>query len=375
MLKVSESITNLDDRDIGDNLLYYDYNVKHLLGLRKKGILEDDLAFLSAFRSFEGEVFENFIYEKLLRYAIDNQEIENFIVKGPHKKRTKALPNNLSINWKGQIVYRTRRNEIGEFDGIIFTKTELYFVEMTLVKSVTKLKRRLRKKKALLEVLFPHYEIKALLILNEGVTGLKQLPSYCTVWITKPFSAKRVYEWMKQPRRSKRKPFFKIKGRKIVTPDNIKVFPFKYYNTLTWILKNIRLGKTGALNMNFIRGEIFTRYHDLFTKVYIGYMDPNEFRILFPSVERSSPTEIVVAIEKEHTGAFTLNYFMQHSRKNVDIIAVRNGKIVVEKKDPYGVTVTEVMHILKTMKPVHRLTSEDIKVIEHQIREGASPDL
>lgn len=375
MLKVSESIANLDDRDIGDNLLYYDYNVKHLLGLRKKGIPEDDLAFLSAFRSFEGEVFENFIYEKLLRYAIDNQEIENFIVKGPHKKRTKALPNNLSINWKGQIVYRTRRNEIGEFDGIIFTKTELYFVEMTLVKSVTKLKRRLRKKKALLEVLFPHYEIKALLILNEGVTGLKQLPSYCTVWITKPFSAKRVYEWMKQPRRSKRKPFSKIKGRKIVTPDNIKVFPFKYYNTLTWILKNIRLGKTGALNMNFIRGEIFTRYHDLFTKVYIGYMDPNEFRILFPSVERSSPTEIVVAIEKEHTGAFTLNYFMQHSRKNVDIIAVRNGKIVVEKKDPYGVTVTEVMHILKTMKPVHRLTSEDIKVIEHQIREGASPDI
>lgn len=374
MLKISDSIVHLDDSDIDDNLLYYDYNVRHLLGLKKKGLAEDDLAFLSAFRSFEGEVFENFMFEKLLRYANDNEHVEKFIVKGPHKKRTKALPNNLSVNWKGQIVYRTRRNEIGEFDGMIFTKTELYFVEMTLVKSVTKLKRRLRKKRALLEVLFPHYEIKALLILNEGVTGLKQLPSYCTVWVTKPFSAKGVYEWMKQPRRSKRKPFLKIDGKKIITPDNVRVFPFKYYNTLTWILKTIRSGKAGTLNMNFISGETFTRYHDLFTKVYIGYMHPDEFKALFPSVERSSPTEIIVAIEKEHTGAFTLNYFMQHSRKNVDIIAVRNGKIVVEKKDPYGVTVTEVMHILKTMKPIHKLTRKDIKVIEKQISQGALPD-
>lgn len=374
MMKMSSSIATLDESDIGDNLLYYDYNVKHLLGLRKRGVTEDDVAFLSAFRSFEGEVFENFIYEKLIRYANENESIEKFIVKGPHKKRSKALPNNLSINWKGQIVYRTKRNEIGEFDGMIFTKKELYFVEMTLVKSVTKLKRRLRKKRALLQLLFPHYDIKALLILNEGVTGLKQLPSYCTTWITRPFSAKSVYDWMKQPHSIKRKPFSKISGKKIVTPDHTRVFPFKYYNTLTWILQNIRSGKTGTLNMRFINGIKFTRYHDLFTKVYIGYMASDDFAAMLPSVQKSSPTEVIVAIEKEHTGAFTLNYFMQHSRKDVDIIAIRGGKVVVEKKDPYGVTVTEVMHILKTMRPVNQITAEHIKVIEEQISEGAPPD-
>lgn len=373
-MRLSDAIARLDESDIGDNLLYYDYNIKHLLGLKKRGIKEDDAAFISAFRSFEGEVFENFIYEKLIRYANENERIEKFIVKGPHKKRTKALSNTLSINWKGQIVYRTRRNEIGEFDGMIFTKTELFFVEMTLVKSVTKLKRRLRKKRALLQVLFPKYDIKALLILNEGVTGLKQLPSYCTVWVTKPYSAKSVYDWMKQPRRPKRKPFKRIDGKKIITPDSMRVFPFKYYNTLTWILQNIRSGKTGHLNMRFIHGTKFTRFHDLFTKVYIGYMESAEFSAMFPSVKRISPTEVIVAIEKEHTGAFTLNYFMQHSRKDVDIIAVRNEKVVVEKKDPYGVTVTEVMHILKTMKPVNKITREDIKVIEEQISEGAPPD-
>jgi len=373
-MQISDSIARLDESDIGDNLLYYDYNIKHLLGLKKRGIQEEDPAFISAFRSFEGEVFENFIYEKLIRYANENERIDKFIVKGPHKKRTKALANTLSINWKGQIVYRTKRNEIGEFDGMIFTKTELFFVEMTLVKSVTKLKRRLRKKRALLQVLFPNYDIKALLILNEGVTGLKQLPSYTTVWVTKPYSAKSVYDWMKQHRRAKRRPFEKIASKKIITPEAMRVFPFKYYNVLTWILQNIRSSKTGLLNMRFVNGTKFTRFHDLFTKVYIGYMESSEFSEMFPSVKRVSPTEVVVAIEKEHTGAFTLNYFMQHSRKDVDIIAVRNRQVVVEKKDPYGVTVSEVMHILKTMKPVNKITREDIKVIEEQISEGAPPD-
>lgn len=374
MMRLSDSIARLDESDIGDNLLYYDYNIKHLLSLRKRGVKEDDAAFISAFRSFEGEVFENFIYEKLIRYANENDRVEKFIVKGPHKKRTKALSNALSINWKGQIVYRTKRNEIGEFDGMIFTKTELYFVEMTLVKSVTKLKRRLRKKRALLQVLFPQYDIKALLILNDGVTGLKQLPSYCTVWITRPYSAQSVYEWMKQPRRKKRKPFDKVDGKKIITPESMRVFPFRYYNTLTWVLQNIRSGKTGLLNMRFIRGTKFTRYHDLFTKVYIGYMEPDTFSEMVPGLKRVASTPVLVAIEKEHTGAFTLNYFMQHSRKDVDIIAFRNGRLVVERKDPYGVTVTEVMHILKTMRPVNKISAEDIKGIEEQITEGAPPD-
>ena len=112
------------------------------MNLHRRGVEKDSNEFISAYRSFEGEVFENFIYEKLLRYAAEHDAIERFILKGPHKQRTRALSNTLSVSWKGQIVYRARQKEIGEFDGLIFTKKELYFVEMTLVSSVTKLKRR-----------------------------------------------------------------------------------------------------------------------------------------------------------------------------------------------------------------------------------------
>ena len=197
MLEISKSIRLLDDSDISDNLLHYDYNTKHLLSLIAKGIERDDPAFLSSYRSFEGEVFENFVYEKLLRYAETSDDIDKFILKGFHQNKFKSHPNTLSISEKQQIVYRTKSREISEFDAMILTKNnELYFVEMTLVRSVLKLRKRLRKKKALLEIIFPNYVIKSLIILNDGATGAKQFPDYCKVWFTKEFSASNVLEYI-----------------------------------------------------------------------------------------------------------------------------------------------------------------------------------
>ena len=314
-------------------------------------------------------MFENFVYEKLLRYAKDHEHIERFIVKGPHKKRTRALPNALSVNWKGQIVYRTRQNEIGEFDGLIFTKKQLYLVEMTLVKSVSNLKKRLRKKKALLETLFPQYEIKALLVLNEGVTGTSQLPSYCTVWITKPFSAEKVYDWMTAPDKPKRKPFYRVRHKEIVGADGLKVHPFKYYNTLSWILKNVRSKQDAVINVDFLKKSTFTRYHDLFTKIYIGYIDLGEFRSLYPDMTKETTAErVYVAIEKEHTGTFVLTYFLQHSRKKLDNIIINKDEVSIVKKDPYGITVTEIVHMNRTMNPSHKLSGDNIRTIEKLIQ-------
>jgi len=197
MLDISKSIRTLNPNDISDNLFHYDYNTKHLLSLIKKGIDKEDPAYMSSFRSFEGEVFENFVYEKLLRYAETSDDIDKFILKGFHQNKFKSHPNTLSISEKQQIVYRTKSREISEFDAMILTKNnELYFVEMTLVKSVLKLRKRLRKKKALLEIIFPNYVIKSLIILNDGATGAKQFPDYCKVWFTKEFSASNVLEYI-----------------------------------------------------------------------------------------------------------------------------------------------------------------------------------
>ena len=89
MLDISESIQLLNDKDISDNLLHYDYNTKHLLSLIDKGMDRDDPSFMSSYRSFEGEVFENFVYEKLLRYAEKSPDIDKFpvLVSGGESRR------------------------------------------------------------------------------------------------------------------------------------------------------------------------------------------------------------------------------------------------------------------------------------------------
>lgn len=372
MLKISKSIKTLDESDIGDNLLHYDYNVKYLLSLIRKGISQEDQHFLSSYRSFEGEVFENFVYEKLLIYAAENDNIEKFVLKGFHQDKIKSHANTLSISEKQQIVYRTKSREISEFDAMLITKDkELYFVEMTLVKSVLKLRKRLRKKKALLEIIFPNYEIKALIILNEGATGVRQLPSYCSVWLTEEFSAKGVLDYIVDTDTRKLMPKKRIKSDKMIEAHVLKLYPFRYYNTISWITKTIRSNKKYILDMNFLMSEKVQRYHDLYNKFYIGYVDAAEVREEL-NLDKSFDDDhrVIVAIEKKHSDEITLTYYTQQTRKILYLFSYDdNNKIVREKKDPYGITITEVYHISKMMDEKYKLNASNLVMIRKLLEE------
>ena len=374
MLDISKSIKNLDAHDIADNLFHYDYNTKHLLSLIKKGMAVDDPAYMSSFRSFEGEVFENFIYEKLLRYAEYTPEVDKFILKGYHQNRFKSHPNTLSISEKQQIVYRTKSREISEFDAMMITKDkELYFVEMTLVKSVLKLRRRLRKKKALLEIIFPDLEIKALIILNEGATGTKQFPSYCKVWFTEEFSAQNVLDYIQDPASKELAPKKIIKSKKMLEAHRLQVYPFRYYNTMTWITKTIRAHKKHVLDMYFLMNFKVQRFHDLYNKLYIGYINMEDASDLLGLKENQydSNLRVVVAIEKKHSDEIVLTYYIQKTRKNLHLYSFDNdGKVITEKKDPYGITVTEVYHSNKIMDDSFILNMNDIKKIKNLLKES-----
>lgn len=372
MLAISRSIKNLDRNDISDNLLQYDYNTKHLLSLIKNGIDTLDPSYLSSFRSFEGEVYENFIYEKLLRYAETNESIDKFVLKGFHQNKHKAYANTLSISEKEQIVYRTKSREISEFDAMFVTKdNELYFVEMTLVKSVLKLRRRLRKKKALLEIIFPNYEIKALIILNEGASGTKQFPSYCKVWFTKEFSANEVLEYIVDKNKRELLPKEKIKSKKMIEAHTLKLHPFRYYNTMSWITKTLRAHKKYVLDMNFLMNEKVQRYHDLYNKFYIGYLSIENAKELLELKEQYKEDQrVIVAIEKKFTDEIVLTYYIQTGRKNLYLYSLDdNEKISKEKKDPYGITVTEVFHINKLMNQQYELDMTQINTIKKLLKE------
>jgi len=374
MLDISKSIQLLKKDDISDNLLHYNYNTKHLLSLIKKGIEEDDPTFMSSYRSFEGEVYENFIYEKLLRYARDNDDIDKFILKGYHQNKYKSHPNTLSISEKQQIVYRTKSREISEFDAIFITKKqELYFVEMTLVKSVLKLRKRLRKKKALLEIIFPNYDIKALIILNEGATGTKQFPDYCKIWFTKEFSAKDVLEYIIDEHPPKLQKKDKVISKKMIETDRLKLSPFRYYNTMTWITKTLRMNNKYILDINFLMNHKIQRYHNLYNKFYIGYCIISEVsEFLSLNIEEYDKNQrVVVAIEKKHSDEIILTYYIQKTRKLLYLYSFDDkGNMTKEKKDPYGITVTEVYHVNRFMDASYEITLANLRIIGKLLKEN-----
>jgi len=373
MLEITPSIKNLQKDDIADNLLHYVYNTKHLFSLIKKGIDVEDPSYLSSYRSFEGEVYENFLYEKLLRYAEDNDYITKFILKGFHQSKHKAYANTLSISEKEQIVYRTKSREISEFDAMFITKNnELYFVEMTLVKSVLKLRRRLRKKKALLDIIFPNYEIKSLIILNEGATGTKQFPDYCKVWFTKEFSAKEVLEYITKLDKQKLQPKDKIRSKKMIEAHTLKLHPFRYYNTMSWITKTLRAHKKHIIDMNFLYSFKIQRYHNLYNKFYVGYLSLENAKkiITIKEGEYKDDQRVVVALEKKHSDEIVLTYYIQTTRKRLYLYSFDDkGKETKEKKDPYGITVTEVFHINKLMGESYELTLQNINIMKKLLKD------
>ena len=145
--KITEKIKNLEIDDIKENLLHYSYDSKTLKYLVKNNISKDDISYITAYSSFVGEIYENIIYELLLKYALENKDIKSFVLKGPYQaKENHFIKSGLLIDRSSQIVYKSAYKDISEFDALFFTEDSVYFVEMSTSKKTASLNKRLAKK-------------------------------------------------------------------------------------------------------------------------------------------------------------------------------------------------------------------------------------
>lgn len=269
-LKISSEIKNLDISNIKENLFYYEYDSKNVKPLLKSKNDEIPLEDIATYNSFKGEVFENIIYELLLKYAQENDFITQFVLKGPHQNRIdKFYKTGLMIDKKLQIVYKSNYKDISEFDALFFTNDALYFVEMSTSKKTVSLNKRLDKKYALLKVLFPKHHIRALIVLTQGVVGLKRFPSYCTIWITKDITDNVL---LKNLVFNKRKKGFisSFNDEKFIEAYTINTSKFVYFQTLEWILKKSR--ENNQIDLNFFKTKKLSLFFDIYTKLYIGFL-------------------------------------------------------------------------------------------------------
>jgi hypothetical protein len=133
------------------------------------------------------------------------------------------------------------------------------------------------------------------------------------------------------------------------------------------MLQKLRAKSNSILNMEFIKSEICTRYIDLFTKVYLGYMDKKDFENMYPEVPDVTE-KVAVSIEKDHTDKLLLTYFMQYSRKKLINVVIKDKKATLVKKDVHGISVTEVFHILRMVEAKHKISIDEINVAEKLLR-------
>lgn len=142
---------------------------------------------------------------------------------------------------------------------------------------------------------------------------------------------------------------------------------------MTWITKTLRSHKKHILDMYFLMNYKVQRYHNLYNKLYIGYISIEEVAgmLSIPDGEYDNNQQVVVAIEKKHTDEIVLTYYVQKTRKNLYLYSYDDGyKVSKEKKDPYGITVTEVYHVSKFMNESYSLNLANLKTIKKLLKEN-----
>lgn len=367
-LRITNEIKNLKTDDLGDNLFYYNYHIRHIKSLLKKNVDKESEQFLSAYNSFIGEIYENIIYERLLRYAKESDYITKFILKGPHQDKKQNLKKGFLIDRNAQIVYKSGYKDVNEFDGLFFTNDSVYFVESTIVNLTTSLRKRLRKKKALLEVLFPNLKVKALIILTKGATGIRVFPDYCTIWVTENFDAMPYLDRLIESRN--KAAFSKVRSKNFVEIDSLNPHRFNYFDTLSWILKKSRSNEKVAVDLNFFRSKKIERYFDIFGKLYIGYVTPKQLKSFIPVFEKKILNKIIyVTIEKKDNGDYILVFFAKYEDNTVDRVDIdfATKEVQYTKKDPKGFTSSEVKYMHYIINENYFLTLKTLKTIQNRI--------
>ena len=376
-LKLPKNIKELDLSEIMDNLYFYSYHCKYLKKIQTNNMDKEDPHYISTYSSFIGEVYENIIYELLIKYAIETKEITSFILKGPHQDNYENLKNGLMIDRNSQIVYKAGYKDVTEFDALFFTKDSVCFVESTIVKTTTSLRKRLKKKKALLEVLFPKLHITALIILSEGAMGVNVFPKYCKVWVTNSLvNDKLIHDLIYNNSQNGRK-FITYEDKKLNHSKGVSLVTFKYFDTISWILRNTRKDIKNVLDFDFLKSEKIERYFEIFSKFYIGHVDANIFVQLlqYMSIENISEDiplnniqddQIVVTIEKTKE-SYTLIYYIKIIGDKLKKLEVNGTTLTVSNKDPKGFTAAETKYIRYIFKKSYKFSLDDIKSIKNVI--------
>lgn len=369
--KITDKIKQLDITNIENNLFHYAYDSKSLKALFKNNISKDDVSYISAYSSFKGEVYENLVYELLMDYASREEEITRFVLKGPYQdKENLFIKSGLLIDRSSQIVYKSAYKDISEFDALFFTKDSIYFVEMSTSKKTASLNKRLVKKYALLKMIFPTLQIRALIIVTEGSVGLKNFPDYATIWTTKDLENEELIERIIFSKKVKKdvKTLKSPRNTKFIEALKVRYKKFQYFPTLEWVLNKSRSNPKFTVDLKFFSSYKLGLYFDIYTKLYIGYVLDDDFLKLYPEFNlKVKANRIIVTIEKVNQTQLDLVYYVKETNGKLKRVRLEEDNISIKDKELDGFTNAEVRFFMKVLEDKHSLTVENLKHISNNL--------
>ena len=368
---ITDKIKKLEIEDLKEHLFHYSYDNKSLKALVTSNISKEDINYIAAYSSFKGEIYENIIYELLLEYALENEEILNFVLKGPYQdKENLYIKSGLLIDSSSQIVYKSAYKDISEFDALFFTKDSVYFVEMSTSKKTASLNKRLVKKYALLKMIFPTLEIKALIVVTEGSIGLRNFPSYATVWVTKDLEDEELIEQIIFAKKVKNdvQTLKAPTNKKYIEACKIKYKKFQYFPTLEWILNTSRQNPKFTVDLKFFSSKKLGLFFDIYTKLYIGYLDTEDFMKLYNEFSLKVKTDrIIVTIEKVNQKDLDIVYYVKETNGKLKRVRLEEEGASIKDKELDGFTNAEVRFFMKVLEEKHKLSVENINHIKNNI--------
>ena len=368
---ITDKIKQLEIEDIKENLFHYSYDSKSLKALVKNNTSKEDISYISAYSSFKGEVYENIVYELLLQYVLTQDEIKRFVLKGPYQdKENLYIKSGLLIDRSSQIVYKSAYKDISEFDALFFTKDSVYFVEMSTSKKTSSLNKRLTKKYALLKMIFPTLTIKALIVVTVGSTGLKNFPEYATIWLTNDLEDEELIEKIIFAKKVKNdvQTLKAPRNPKYIEALKVKYTKFQYFPTLEWILNKSRENPKFTVDLKFFSSPKLGLYFDIYTKLYIGFINTQEFLTLYPEFDLKIKSDrIIVTIEKVNQTQLDLVYYAKETNGKLKRVRLEENNVSIKDKELDGFTNAEVRFFMKILEDKHHLSVENIYHILNNI--------
>lgn len=215
--------------------------------------------------------------------------------------------------------------------------------------------------------MFPKLDIKALIVLTKGSVGLTRFPSYCTIWITDDEINHSLLNEIIFNKKHKDTTFNTFTDRKFKHTSSIKYSKFQYFQTLEWILRKSRAHEKFVVDLSFFTSESLGLYFDIFTKLYIGYMNTDVF-VKMSSYEYNEIKKVLVSIEKINSKTYDIVYYIKHENgKLYRVFIDENNELNVKEKEKEGFTNAEVRFLLHILKDDEILNEKNINFLRKNI--------